>query len=64
MPQSVDKCATIELAQVRETLDRALAVYGGDRQLRRGFIQAIGAIDDKLGRPREWPSRKVRRAAR
>lgn len=61
LQQNIDACATIKLAQVRETLDQALATYGGDPQLRRALIHSIGAIDDRLGRPREWPARRVRR---
>jgi hypothetical protein len=59
--QNIDACATIKLAQVRETLDQALVAYGTDPALRRAFIHSIGAIDDRLGRPREWPARRVRR---
>lgn len=62
--QNLDTCATIELAQVRIYLDQALAAYGGDPLLRRAFIQGIGAIDNRLGRPREWPSRRERRQGR
>lgn len=58
---NIDSCATLELAQVRETLDSALAQFSADPQLRRAFIHSIGAIDDRLGRPREWPNRRVRR---
>lgn len=62
--QTIDTCAIMELAQVRETLDQALAAYGADPQLRRAFIHGIGAIDDRLGRPREWPRRRARRQGR
>jgi hypothetical protein len=62
--QHLDEHGTIELTRVRETLDRALVVYGGDLVLRRAFIQGIGAIDDRLGRPREWPNRRIRRQGR
>lgn len=60
--QNLDSRATIELADVRQALDTALVAYGGDPQLRRAFIHSIGAIDDRLGRPRDIPpNRQTRR---
>jgi hypothetical protein len=50
------------LAQVRESLSSALTQFSADPQLRRAFIHSIGAIDDRLGRPRETPpNRRERR---
>jgi hypothetical protein len=62
---NLDTCATLPLTQVRATLDQALATYGADPQLRRAFIQGIGAIDDRLGQPRIVPpNRRMRRQGR
>ncbi len=60
--QNIDGRATIELTLVREALDRALVTHGADPALRRAFIHSIGAIDDRLGRPRDIPpNRRMRR---
>jgi hypothetical protein len=58
---NLDACATLQLTEVRQTLDTALRSFGTDPQLRRALLHSIGAIDDRLGRPREWPARRVRR---
>jgi hypothetical protein len=63
-PQHLDECATIDLAQVRETLRLALAQYGGDVALRRALTHAAGAVDDCLGQPRELLNRSARRGMR
>jgi hypothetical protein len=61
-PQSMDIRATLTLEQLRESLDRAMQQFPGDPLLRRAFIQAAGAIDTRLGRPKEFLNRKSRRS--
>ena len=57
----LDIPAIMELDQVHQVLHIALQRFGNDPALRRAFIQGLGAIDARLGRPRELPSRKERR---
>lgn len=58
----LDTSATMTLEQLRASLDGALIQFNADPLLRRALIQAAGAIDTRLGRPRELPNRKDRRA--
>lgn len=58
---NLDERAIMRLAQVRESLAGALATFGADPVLKRAFTHGIGAIDDRLGRPRDMPSRRMRR---
>lgn len=59
--QHLDRSATIELAHVRDVLRQALVQYDSDQTLRRAFLHATGAIDDRLGIVRATPNRKTRR---
>lgn len=62
-PQHLDERAMI-LAQLRETIRQAVVVFRADPALYRALSHASGAIDDRLGQPRELPSRRVRRQGR
>ena len=50
------------LEELRASLDGALTQFNADPELRRAFIHSIGAIDTRLGRPRELLNRKDRRS--
>lgn len=58
---NIDDQRTIQLERLRSSIDDALAQFAGDAELRRGLIQAAGAIDQRLGRPKELLSRRERR---
>ncbi len=58
----LDTRATMTLEELRASLDGALTQFNADPELRRAFIHSIGAIDTRLGRPRELLNRKDRRS--
>jgi len=62
-PQPIlDTNATMALERLRASLDGALVQFNHDPLLRRALIQAAGAIDTRLGRPKDLPpNRRDRR---
>jgi hypothetical protein len=60
--QNLDEGARIQLAQMREQIGAALVEFRADPTLRRAFAHIAGAIDDRLGQPRDVPpNRRTRR---